>query len=204
MNFDFPNFRVSDLEKIPKVFKKIRWFAFIPESTDIKTGLFKQVLHKYENSSEPLLIGYLLKDLNRWKVFSYKYHIYSRISREILDKIWHIFLQFDLYAGPKFGPLKHNIFPYLCVLGTSKPFNRKIKSSHFGHFFQLIFPIRLIHGSTYTRVYTVIKFQITKNYWPLLMKQALFFEAAEQTPKSVFAWNQTFISKFDHIKGPLE
>ncbi len=83
--------------------------------------------------------------------------LYSRISREILDKIWHIFLQFD--AGPKFGPLKHNIFRYFCVLGTSKPFNRKIKKSHFGHFFQLIFPIRLIRGSTYTRVFTLSHFE---------------------------------------------
>ncbi len=28
-----------------------------------------------------------------------KYRIYSRISREILDKFWTIFSQFDLYAG---------------------------------------------------------------------------------------------------------
>ncbi len=84
-----------------------------------------------------------------------EFRIYSRISREILDKIWHIFLQFDLYAGPKFGLLKHNIFHYLCVLETSKPCNRKINKLNFGHFFQLIFPIQLIRGSTYTRVYTV-------------------------------------------------
>ncbi len=30
---------------------------------------------------------------------SEKYRIYSRRSREILDKIWLIFSQFDLYAG---------------------------------------------------------------------------------------------------------
>ncbi len=81
-----------------------------------------------------------------------EYRIYSRISREILDKIWHIFLKFDLHAGPKFGTSKHNIFPYLCVLGTSMPFNRKIKNSDFGHF------STYFSNSTYTRVYTVIEY----------------------------------------------
>jgi hypothetical protein len=69
------------------------------------------------------------------------YRIYLRISQEILDKIWHIFLQFNLFAGRKFDPLKHNTFPYLCVLGTSKPFNRKIKKIEFWSFFSTYFQL---------------------------------------------------------------
>ncbi len=34
------------------------------------------------------------------------YRIYSRISREILDKIKTKFYQFDLYEGQLFGPSK--------------------------------------------------------------------------------------------------
>ena len=58
-------FLITDLEKIPKVFKKIKWFAFLPEATEINTKVFKQILQKFENSSESLLVGHLLKDQNR-------------------------------------------------------------------------------------------------------------------------------------------
>jgi hypothetical protein len=44
------------------------------------------------------------------------YRIYSRISREILDKIWPKFCQFDLYAGHTFLVQKGYINNYLSDL----------------------------------------------------------------------------------------
>ncbi len=88
-----------------------------------------------------------------------------------MDKIWRIFLQFNLYMSHKFGSGKHDFIPYLCVLRLSKTLKRKFKKWNFGHFFQLIFSIWLIRGSTYTRVYTVIRIQFLEinnsNYYIL-------------------------------------
>ncbi len=121
-------------------------------------GLLRSTSWGFENNdfliSECKTLGTKKAKIDRYDLNIYR--IYSRISREILDKIWQIFLQFDLYAGQKFGSGKHDFIHYLCVLRHSKPLKRKIKKWNFGHFFRLIFPIRLIRGSTYTRVYTVL------------------------------------------------
>ena len=84
------------------------------------------------------------------------YRIYSRISREILDKIWLKFYQFDLYAGQHFWSSKYVFIHYLCVLRHYKCLDKVLKNVNFGQFFGLIFSIRLIRGSTYSRVYTVL------------------------------------------------
>ncbi len=73
-----------------------------------------------------------------------------------MDNIWHNFLQFDLYAGHKVGYQNSNFFIYLFMAWWVHYF-RSIKIIlNFGQFFQDIFSIRLIRGSTYTRVYTVV------------------------------------------------
>ena len=85
------------------------------------------------------------------------YRIYSRISREILDNFCNIFFQFDLYAGHKnVGPKLHeNRFPH--VLKSLVYKYRVLKNRNFGHILDKKSSIRPIRGSTYTRVYTVIK-----------------------------------------------
>ncbi len=94
-----------------------------------------------------------------------KYRIYSSISREIFDKIWQIFPQFNLYEGKKFGSGKHDFMPYLCVLRPSKPLKRKIKKMKFWSFFNLFFQLDL-RGSTYsTPVYTVVFFTSWYTAW---------------------------------------
>ncbi len=83
------------------------------------------------------------------------YRIYSRISREILDKFRPIFFQFDLYTGHKTSPSKPHFIDFMsnsdqCKLGLAS----KI-ICNFGQFLAWKSCIRLIRGSTYTRVYTV-------------------------------------------------
>ncbi len=85
------------------------------------------------------------------------YRIYSRISREILVIFWQIFFQFDLYAG--------HFFDYLGIIWLYRWLNMVFKNAYFGQFFGLIFSIRLIRGSTYTRVYTVCKKNVAISFW---------------------------------------
>ncbi len=85
------------------------------------------------------------------------YRIFSRISREILDKIQPKFYQFDLYArGSQIIPPKmyqnftsqmyQNYF--MCVSEPSIHKNKAWEFSNFGHFLPHFFSIRLIRGST--------------------------------------------------------
>ncbi len=74
------------------------------------------------------------------------YRVYSRISREILDKIWQKFYLFDLYAGhKKVSPkMYQNHFMYVSELSIQK--NKALEISNFGHFLPVFF------NSNYTRV----------------------------------------------------
>ncbi len=86
-----------------------------------------------------------------------EYRIFSRISLEILDKIWPKFYQFDLYTG-------HKQYLPKCTKTFSCVFQdllfTKIKLLNFqilDIFFQFnLYEGRLIRGSTYTRVYKVV------------------------------------------------
>jgi len=69
---------------------------------------------------------------------------------------WQIFFQFDLYAGHFFDSSKQVKIHYLGIIWLYRWLNMVFKNAYFGQFFGLIFSIRLIRGSTYTRVYTVI------------------------------------------------
>ncbi len=51
-----------------------------------------------------------------------EYRIYSRISREILDKIWPKFCQFDFYAGHTFLVQKAYFINYLSDLSLFSEF----------------------------------------------------------------------------------
>ncbi len=86
-----------------------------------------------------------------------KYRIYSRLIRDILDKIWPIFLQFDLYPDHKtYRLIEPNLNDqwfraYTLVFWSLKNYE-----------FWTIFSIQLVRGSTYARVYTVV---ILKSYF---------------------------------------
>jgi hypothetical protein len=88
---------------------------------------------------------------------SQEYRIYSRISREILDEFWALFYEFDLYAGHKIVFHKLLFSPYLGNKPSLFHLNQVNFFWNFGQFLPFIFSIRLIRGSTYTRVYTVVK-----------------------------------------------
>ncbi len=88
-------------------------------------------------------------------MFSAMYRIYSRISREILDVFSPIFIQFDLYAGHQNCLQKSFFINSMMFIGCVICFKSIKIKSNFGHFLAIIFSIRLIRGSTYTRVYTV-------------------------------------------------
>ncbi len=81
-----------------------------------------------------------------------KYRIYSRISREILDKFRSIFFQFDLYAGHKKSLLKPLFIDFLYISHQCKPVLAFKIICNFGQFWAWKSCIRLIRGSTYTRV----------------------------------------------------
>ncbi len=110
------------------------------------------------------------------------YRIYSRISREILDKIWQIFLQFDLYAGQKIGSGKHAFIHYLCVLRPSKPLKKENKKMKFWSFFSTYFS-----NSTYTRV--DLYASIYGNYLPvkgIVYVQTACFKLAQSLNYNTF------------------
>jgi hypothetical protein len=52
----------------------------------------------------------------------------------------------------------------MCVLDHLESLCEVFKNANFGQFFGLIFSIRLIRGSTYTRVYTVVCRNYIKNF----------------------------------------
>ncbi len=84
-----------------------------------------------------------------------EYRIYSRISREILDVFSDNFLQFDLYTGhKKWRPKSLPIIFFYFLLHIIDDLDH-LEFWNFGHIFRFIFSIRLILGSTYTRVYSV-------------------------------------------------
>ncbi len=77
-----------------------------------------------------------------------------------MDNFGQNFFQFDLYTGHKVGSQNFNFFIYLFVAWWVHYFRRIKFFFNFGQFFQDIFSIRLIRGSTYTRVYAVILLEL--------------------------------------------
>ncbi len=83
------------------------------------------------------------------------YRIYLRISREILDKIWPIFLQFDLYPGHKTYRLNWTKFEWSSFKGSYFGI-LKLKHYEFWTIFcKYLFISTYIRRLTYTRVYMV-------------------------------------------------
>ena len=75
------------------------------------------------------------------------YRIYSRISRDILDKITANFIQFDFYADHKFLSRKALFSSYSCILDHFLIFLRFLIISILGKFREYYF-----FNSTYSRV----------------------------------------------------
>ena len=72
-------------------------------------------------------------------------------------KILAKFLSIRLTRGQHLWSLERVFIHSLCVLRPYRCLDIVLKNLNFGQFFGLIFSIRLIRGSTYTRVYTVIQ-----------------------------------------------
>ncbi len=90
-----------------------------------------------------------------FNIFYFNYRIYSRIRWEILDIFSPIFFQFDLYMCDKYNLYKSLFKHCTSFIGCVVCFKTIKINFNFGHFLANIFSIRLIRGSTYTRVYTV-------------------------------------------------
>ncbi len=73
-----------------------------------------------------------------------------------MGKIWPKFYQFDLYTGHKIRQLNSSILDNLNSKWSIFYCTHIKIFLNFGWFFKDIFWIRLIRGSTYTRVYTVV------------------------------------------------
>ncbi len=73
----------------------------------------------------------------------YKYRIYLRISREILDEIRPKFYQLDLYAGHNFLDQKRFFIDYLSVLSLFSKFEEDFKILILDHFWHLFFQFDL-------------------------------------------------------------
>ncbi len=83
---------------------------------------------------------------------TFSHRIYSRISWEILATIWPKFYQFDLYTDQKKTSPKMYQNVFMCLRTF---YSQKIKFLSL-QILDIFFSIRLIQGSTYTRVFTVI------------------------------------------------
>ena len=89
--------------------------------------------------------------------YIYRIHVYLSISLKILDSFRGILFGFDLYVGHKVFSFKSPFLSFLNVSDQSDFIFVILKICNFGHFSGLKSSLRLIRGSTYTRVYTVHK-----------------------------------------------
>jgi hypothetical protein len=81
----------------------------------------------------------------------------SYVSQEILDKFRPKFFQFDLYTGHKTSPSKPHFIDFMSISDQCKFGLASKIICNFGQFFAWKSCIRLIRGSTYSRVYTVVQ-----------------------------------------------
>ncbi len=116
------------------------------------------------------------------------YRIYSRISREILVIFWQIFLQFDLYAGHKICCPNTFFLAFLCKKSLVHYFKSILIFWNFGPFLANIFSIRLIRGSTYTRVYTVISRTVELSSCRAVLEQKKRFFFSLLCLLKLFSW----------------
>jgi hypothetical protein len=84
-------------------------------------------------------------------------YILAYKSRNFARFLVEFFFQFDLNVGQTLSSLKHWKIGYFYILKLLFDEKRLLKFLNFRHIFRLIFSIRVIRRSTYTRVYTVNK-----------------------------------------------
>jgi hypothetical protein len=76
------------------------------------------------------------------------YRIYSRLSREILDKFWKKYYQFDLYAGQTFLTQKYILVSFSYIIGPMQTNQSKlyVKNDILVNFWHLFFQFDLYAG----------------------------------------------------------
>ena len=119
--------------------------------------------------------------------------LYKHISREISDKFWLNYSQFDLYAGQTIFFLKHIFIGYMRLIRPYKSFEDILKMSILDNFWTYFFNSTNTR-STYTRVYSVMKYWNNNNLKYLTRTQTekfafnrdLHHKMLRTTPNHVF------------------